>query len=79
MGTNSISLSKLIDSAKSLSTNDKVKLIRQVSGQVERELRTGSSKHGKSLRGLWRGLDIAEDDITEARTEMWQNFPGRDF
>ena len=25
----------------------------------------------KSLRGLWRGLDITEEDITNARHELW--------
>jgi hypothetical protein len=31
----------------------------------------------KSLRGLWKdaGVDITADDIAEARSEMWGNFP----
>jgi hypothetical protein len=31
----------------------------------------------RSLRGLWKGLNInvTEDDIAEARREMWGNFP----
>jgi hypothetical protein len=30
-----------------------------------------------SLRGLWAGLNnhITEEDIAEARREMWGNFP----
>lgn len=39
-------------------------------------------KHGRksplrSLRGLWKGLNmnITEEDIAEARREMWGNFP----
>lgn len=30
-----------------------------------------------SLAGLWanRGIDITEEDIAEARREMWGNFP----
>ena len=29
------------------------------------------------LKGLWAGLgiDVSEEDITEARREMWVNFP----
>jgi len=31
----------------------------------------------RSLRGLWKDLDIrlSEDDIAQARREMWGNFP----
>ena len=31
----------------------------------------------RSLRGLWKDLniDITEEDIAEARREMWGNFP----
>lgn len=34
-----------------------------------------------SLRGLWAdlGFDITEDDIREARQEMWGNFPREDI
>ena len=33
----------------------------------------------KSLRGLWRGLDITEEEIAEARREMWSNLPREDI
>ena len=31
----------------------------------------------RSLEGLWAdlGLDVTEEDIAEARREMWGNFP----
>lgn len=31
----------------------------------------------RSLRGLWKdfNMDITEEDIAEARREMWGNFP----
>jgi hypothetical protein len=31
----------------------------------------------RSLKGLWAdlGIDITEDDIAQARKEMWGNFP----
>ncbi|MBI3698716.1 MAG: DUF2281 domain-containing protein [Acidobacteria bacterium] len=34
----------------------------------------------RSVEGLWAdlGIDITEEDIAEARREMWGNFP-RDF
>ncbi|NIR53105.1 hypothetical protein GWO43_31140 [candidate division KSB1 bacterium] len=79
MNTSNISLEKVVHFAKSLSTSDKVKLIKQVTSQLEQELKPGSSKPRKSLRGLWQGLDISDKDIAEARREMWQNFPREDI
>lgn len=33
----------------------------------------------KPLLGLWQGFTVTEDDIAEARREMWGNFGERDF
>ena len=35
----------------------------------------------KNVRGLWRdlGITISEEDIAEARKEMWGNFPREQF
>ena len=35
----------------------------------------------KSLRGLWKdlGISISEEEIAEARKEMWGNFPRERF
>ena len=37
----------------------------------------GTKKPLRSLEGLWADLDIniTEEDISEARREMWGNFP----
>jgi EAL domain-containing protein (putative c-di-GMP-specific phosphodiesterase class I) len=39
--------------------------------------KNGPKKPIRSLRGLWAGLNIqiTEEDIAEARREMWSNFP----
>jgi len=39
--------------------------------------KNGAKKPLRSLRGLWADLNIqiTEDDIAEARREMWGNFP----
>lgn len=39
--------------------------------------KNGAGKPIRSLRGLWKDLniDITEEDIAEARREMWGNFP----
>jgi len=38
---------------------------------------TNSRQPLRSLRGLWKdfNINITEDDISEARREMWGNFP----
>lgn len=35
----------------------------------------------RSLKGLWAdlGVDISEEDFSQARKEMWGNFPREDF
>jgi hypothetical protein len=35
----------------------------------------------KSVKGMWANLDIeiAEEDIAQARKEMWGNFPRQDI
>lgn len=35
----------------------------------------GAKKTRKSLKGLWKNVDITAEDIDEARREMWGNFP----
>jgi uncharacterized protein DUF2281 len=39
--------------------------------------KNGSRTPLRSLRGLWKdfGIHITEEDIAEARREMWGNFP----
>jgi len=39
--------------------------------------RNGTKKPRRSLRGLWKDLNIqiTEEDIAEARREIWGNFP----
>ncbi len=39
--------------------------------------KNGTKKPRRSLRGLWKDLntDITEEDIAQARREMWSNFP----
>ena len=32
-----------------------------------------------SLLGLWQGFTVTEDDIAEARREIWSNFGERGF
>jgi hypothetical protein len=74
---NSKVLEKILELAKQLPLRDKVRLIERIAPQIERELEP--PKPRKSLRGLWRGIDISERDIDEAGREMWADFPRGDI
>jgi hypothetical protein len=69
---NSYKISKI---TASLSTVEKLKLIQQLTAQIESELKLVQPKPRKSLRGLWQGLNFSEEEIAEDRDEMWSNFP----
>jgi len=44
------------------------------------QTKTSQKRPYPKLRGLWAdlGVDITEEDIAEARREMWGNFPRED-
>ena len=71
-------LEKLLELARQLSALDKIRLIERLAPQIERELKSCSLGEYKSLLGLWKGLDISEEDIAEARRAMWGDFPRED-
>jgi predicted phage-related endonuclease len=71
-------LQEVIELTRQLSLLDKVRLIKELAPQIERELTTIQPTQRTTLRGLWEGLDIIEEDIAEVRTEMWSNFPRKD-
>ncbi len=78
MGQN-ITLDQVLDLAEQLSARDKVRLIEFIAPQIAEALPVPSRKSLRSLYGLWRGFSITEQDIAEARREMWGNFGERDF
>ena len=74
-----VTLEEALDLVKQLSPVDKARLIERIVLDIKRELNAARPTPRKFLRGLWRGLDITEEDITEARREMWGNFPREDI
>ena len=76
-----VTLKEVLDLAMQLSLVDKVRLIERIAPQIEQELTAARPRKSlrKSLRGLWRGLDITSEDIAETRREMWGNFPREDI
>ncbi len=76
---NTVTLNEVLDLAKRLSPLDKLRLIERVAPQIEQELKSATVAPRQSLRGLWKGLDITEQDIDQIRQEMWRNFPSKDI
>jgi hypothetical protein len=74
-----VSLDRLMKLASRLCVRDKVRLIRHLAPQIERDLQSAATVPRRSLRGIWRGLDITEEDIAAARREMWREFPREDL
>ena len=73
-----ITLEQVVNLTNQLSLIDKVRLIEYIAPQIERELRAAQPGERASLHGLWKGVDVTEEDITEVRKEMWGGFPRDD-
>ena len=76
---NTVTLEQALVLVRQLSPADKARLIERIVPDIERELESGRPIPRKSLRGLWRGLGITDQDIAEARREMWDSFPREDL
>ena len=72
--TQVVTLEQVLELAKQLSLVDKINLIEKVTPEIKRELNI-KSKPRRSLRGLWRGANISDEDIAEVRKEISINFP----
>ncbi|AFY99235.1 hypothetical protein [Calothrix sp. PCC 6303] len=74
-----VTIEDVLELIKQLSLLDKLRLIQQIAPQIEHELTNFQSQPRKSLRGLWRGSNVSESDITQMRQEVWANFPREDI
>jgi hypothetical protein len=74
-----VTLETVLALAHQLTPLDKLRLIALLAPQLERAVASAPLAPRKSLRGLWRGLDITDDDIDQARREMWVAFPREDI
>jgi hypothetical protein len=69
--SNQVTLQEVLALASLPPSGDKVRLIGRIAPQIEHDLETAQSKQRKSLRGLWKGLDISNQDIAQVRRKMW--------
>ena len=73
-----VNLDEIIKLSDQLPLADKVRLLEHLAPRISKEYLTGVASPRKSLRGLWKGVDITEEDIAEVRREMWAGFPRDD-
>jgi hypothetical protein len=73
------SLQEAFNVVDNLSPLEKVQLVEHLTETLKVDL--AKRQPLKSAYGLWADLkvDISEDDIAEARREMWSNFPREDI
>ena len=74
-----ITLEEVVNLAKQLSPLDRIRLIEQITPHLKRDLIVSPSQPRKSLRGIWKGIDISEADITEVKAEISEHFPREDI
>ncbi len=76
-----MTLQEVLKLAKQLSPIDKVRLIQQLTPDLERELSETKPQPKKSLLGLCADLGKApsEAEIDRTRNEIWTNFPREDI
>jgi hypothetical protein len=76
-----MTLQEVVNLVKQLSLVDKVRLIKQVVPEIEKELIAKSSTPRHSLWGLCADLGKAPsaDEIDQVRREEWASFPRQDF
>ncbi|MGK7895435.1 MAG: hypothetical protein AB4372_17900 [Xenococcus sp. (in: cyanobacteria)] len=77
--TKSITLEEVLDLAKQLSPLDRIRLIEQITPHLKRDLIVSPPQPRKSLRGIWKDIDISETDIAEVKAEISKNFPREDI
>lgn len=76
-----ITLEQVLALAEQLAPVEQVRLVEKLAGQLVEHVRREDRTEFRSLYGLWKdmGVDISEEDIDEARREMWGNFPREDI
>lgn len=76
-----MTLQEVLQLAKQLTPIDKVRLIQQLTPDLERELSQAKPQPKKSLLGLCADLGKAPSaaEIDNARSEIWTDFPREDI
>ena len=74
-----ISLEKVVELVKKLSLPDQIHLIELVLPEIRSSLAPLEQQPRKSLRGIWRDVDLTLEEMSAVRQEMWAGFPRGDI
>lgn len=72
---------QLMASALELTPLERVRMMEKLAGSLEVHLKQNpieDQQPRKSLYGLWKGVNISDEDIDEVRREMWKGFADED-
>jgi hypothetical protein len=78
MADSNITTDQVVELLRQLPPRERLRVVLRVLPELEQSLPPPASGPRQSLRGLWRGLDISDEDIEEVRREMWGKFPAED-
>ena len=74
-----ISLEKVVELVKKLSLPDQIHLIELVLPEIRSSLAPIEHQPRKSLRGIWRDVDLTLEEMSAVRQELWAGFPRGDI
>lgn len=72
-------LEAVLEQATTLSPIEKIRLVEEVMATLRHDLTEQPQTPRKPLYGIWSDVRVTEQDIDEARREMWGNFPREDI
>jgi hypothetical protein len=73
-----IELEEVVGMVRGLSPLDKVRLVEEVMALLEADLTGQKTGPGRSFYGIGPDANISDEDIAQARHEMWGGFPRED-
>ena len=74
-----IELDEVVGMARGLSPLDKVRLVEEVMALLEADLAGQNTGPARSFYGIWPDANVSDEDIAQARQEMWNDFPRKEI
>lgn len=79
MAEPNVTTDKVVELLRQLPPRERLRVLVRVLPELEKALGEPELEPRPPLRGLWRGLNITDEDLAEARREMWSHFPSEDL